>query len=120
MKRAATPDDFFDGLTQWRAEAEKLRAIMRACGLREALKWGRPVYMAAGKNVVGIVVFKSYFGLWFFEGASLEDKERVLVNAQEGKTKSMRQWRMTKAADIRPATIRSYVREAAAISAPSS
>jgi uncharacterized protein YdeI (YjbR/CyaY-like superfamily) len=38
--------------------------------------------VAAGKNVVGLVVFKSYFGLWFFEGARLEDKERARQRAR--------------------------------------
>lgn len=117
MKRAATPDAFFQGLTQWRAEAEKLRAILLASGLEETVKWGGPVYMAHGKNVVGLAAFKSYFGLWFFEGARLADKDGVLVNAQEGKTKALRQWRMTNAADIRASAIKAYVKEAAAIAA---
>lgn len=117
MKRAATPDAFFEELTLWRAEAEKLRAILLACGLDEAVKWSSPVYMASGKNVVGLAAFKSYFGLWFFEGARLADKERVLVNAQEGKTKSMRQWRMTSAKDIRPALVKAYVKEAMSLAA---
>ncbi len=115
MKRAATPDAFFEGLTQWRAEAEKLRAILLACGLDETVKWGGPVYTAEGRNVVGLAAFKSYFGLWFFDGARLADKQGVLVNAQEGKTKSMRQWRMTKASDIKPAAIKAYVKEALAL-----
>lgn len=119
MKRAATPDAFFEGLTQWRAEADKLRAILLGCGLEETVKWGGPVYRADGKNVVGLAAFKSYFGLWFFDGARLADKERVLINAQEGKTKSMRQWRMTKAADVKPALIKAYVEEAAALAGPS-
>lgn len=117
MKRAASPDAFFEGLTQWRAEAEKLLAILLACGLEETLKWGGPVYMAHGKNIVGLAAFKTYFGLWFFEGARLADTERVLVNAQEGKTKALRQWRMTKAADIRASAIKVYVKEAVAIAA---
>jgi uncharacterized protein YdeI (YjbR/CyaY-like superfamily) len=43
--------------------------------------------------VVGIGSFKSYFGLWFHQGALLSDDENVLINAQEGKTKALRQWR---------------------------
>ena len=115
MKRAASADSFFARLTHWRTEAEELRAILVSCGLEESVKWGRPVYMSNGRNVVGLAAFKSYFGLWFFEGAGLKDRQGVLVNAQEGKTQSLRQWRMTRAADIRTAAIKAYVREAAAL-----
>jgi uncharacterized protein YdeI (YjbR/CyaY-like superfamily) len=53
--------------------------------------------------------------LWFFQGALLKDAEKVLVNAQEGRTKAQRQWRMTSAKQIRPALIRRYIKEAVAI-----
>ncbi|MCP4895410.1 MAG: DUF1801 domain-containing protein [bacterium] len=64
-------------------------------GLEEITKWGAPCYTRGGKNVVGPGAFKSYFGLWFFLGALLPDPEGVLVNAQEGTTKALRQWRLT-------------------------
>ena len=56
--------------------------------------------------------FKSYFGLWFHQGALLKDEKKVLMNAQEGRTKTLRQWRMQTDKDIKPAIIKSYVREA--------
>jgi len=115
VKRVEPPDSFFIGLAQWRDEAVRLRSILLSCGLEETIKWGGPVYTADGRNVVGLAAFKSYFGLWFFNGATLSDREGVLVNAQQGKTKSMRQWRMTSAKDIRPALIKAYVREAVSL-----
>jgi len=54
----------------------------------------------------------SDFGLWFFQGALLKDDKKVLMNAQEGRTKALRQWRMQTAKEIRPAIIKSYVKEA--------
>jgi uncharacterized protein YdeI (YjbR/CyaY-like superfamily) len=36
----------------------------------------------------------------------------VLINAQEGKTKALRQWRMTSAKEIKSTAIKRYVREA--------
>lgn len=117
MRRAPTADDFYGGLDRWQEEAARLRALVLACGPEESLKWGRPVYSHNGRNIVGVAVFKSYFGLWFFDGARLADKEGVLVNAQEGKTKAMRQWRMTLAKEIRPALVKAYVREAIALAA---
>ncbi|MBK7633096.1 MAG: hypothetical protein IPJ13_01585 [Saprospiraceae bacterium] len=43
--------------------------------------------------MVGLAAFKSYTGIWFFQGGLLDDKQQFLMNAQEGKTKAMRQWR---------------------------
>ncbi len=73
---------------------------------------GCPTYTFGGKNVVGIGAFKSYFGLWFFQGALLTDPQNVLVNCQEGRTKAMRQWRMNSDKEIKPTIIKAYVAEA--------
>ena len=70
-------------------------------GLEETVKWGGPVYVADGKNIVGLGAFKSYFALWFFQGALLADQEKVLVNAQEGRTKALRQWRFENKREIK-------------------
>ena len=116
MPSKKTVDEYLDNAKHWQDELRKVRKILLSTGLTETIKWGGPVYTNAdGKNVVGIGGFKSYFGLWFFEGAALEDKEEVLINAQPGKTKMLRQWRMTSVKEIRPAVIKKYVKEAAAL-----
>ena len=115
MKRAKTVDDYINDTKTWRSEAAELREILRTTPLDEGVKWGAPCYTHKGKNVVGIGAFKSYFGLWFFQGALLADRDKVLINAQEGKTKALRQWRMTSAGEIRPAAIKRYVKEAIAL-----
>lgn len=94
---------------------ERLRAILLAAGLEETLKWGQPCYRAANRNVVGLGAFKSYFGLWFFDGAAIDDDLGVLVSAQPGKTKSLRQWRMQSAAAIDPEAVARYVARAVAV-----
>ncbi|CAM1354041.1 protein of unknown function [Tenacibaculum insulae] len=38
--------------------------------------------------------------MWFFQGFFLFDDKKVLQNAQEGKTKAMRQWRFYNLKDI--------------------
>lgn len=115
MKKATTADDYFRDAALWRDELLALRKLLLASGLKEEIKWGGPCYTHEGENVVGLGAFKSYFGLWFFQGALLKDAERALVNAQEGKTRAMRQWRMTSKKDIRPALIKRYVAEAKAL-----
>ncbi len=115
MKRAKSPDDYYDGLTQWREELNALRVILKSTDLSEEIKWGGPCYTLDGRNVVGVGGFKSYFGLWFHQGALLNDEQKVLINAQEGKTRALRQWRMTSAKEIKPALIKRYIKEAMAL-----
>ena len=112
MKRAKSVDEYIADAGIWKSELKRLREILQSTELEEDVKWGGPCYTCDGKNVVGIAGFKSYFGLWFHQGALLKDQKKVLMNAQEGRTKALRQWRMQTAKDIRPTIIKSYVREA--------
>ena len=114
MKRAKSVDDYIRSAAQWQPELKRLRDILKGTQLEEEVKWGAPCYTFNGKNVVGIGGFKSYFGLWFHQGAMLDDKAGVLINAQEGKTKALRQWRMSAARDIKPVVIRQYIKESIA------
>ena len=112
MKRYKTVDDYIAASDPWADELAEIRDILKATGLTEEVKWGGPCYTYDGRNVVGMAGFKSYFGLWFHQGALLKDDQQVLINAQEGTTKALRQWRMRSANEIRPAVIRRYVKEA--------
>ena len=112
MKRAKSVGDYIASAGQWQGELERIREILKATELKEEVKWGAPCYTLDGKHVVGMMAFKSYFGLWFHQGALLADEKKVLMNAQEGKTKALRQWRMRSAKEIKPATIKRYVKEA--------
>ena len=112
MKRYKTVDDYVAASDQWGPELAKIRDILNGTDLKEEVKWGAPCYTCDGKNVVGMAGFKSYFGLWFHQGALLKDDQKVLINAQEGKTQALRQWRMSSAKEIKPAVIKRYVKEA--------
>ncbi|AWM14779.1 hypothetical protein DI487_13570 [Flavobacterium sediminis] len=100
---------------QWTEELEILFSIIRKTDLAETTKWGGPVFTHNGKNVVGIGGFKSYFGIWFFNGVFLKDKKKLLINAQEGTTKSLRQMRFQSKEEIEEATIIAYIEEAIAV-----
>jgi uncharacterized protein YdeI (YjbR/CyaY-like superfamily) len=117
MLRHRSVDAYIDSAPHWQIELKALRRVLLSTGLVETVKWGGPCYTFSGKNIVGIGAFKSYFGLWFFQGALLKDGGKVLINAQEGRTRAMRQWRMASASDIKPELIKSYIREAAALAA---
>ncbi|TQV87944.1 YdeI/OmpD-associated family protein [Aliikangiella coralliicola] len=116
MKKTANVDEYIDAHPEWSELLVKLRAILLATELEETIKWGAPVYTLKGKNLVGIGAFKSYAGLWFFDGALLEDKHHKLINAQEGKTKGMRQWRMQDIVELDEKVLSSYIREAIVLS----
>ena len=111
MKTTKTADEILSALN-FSSELKTLRKIILSTGLEETIKWGGPVYTYEGKNVVGIAGFKEHFGLWFFQGGLLADKHEKLMNAQEGKTKAMRQWQMTSKADIDKPLLLTYLKEA--------
>ncbi|NNE65715.1 MAG: hypothetical protein HKN33_04040 [Pyrinomonadaceae bacterium] len=112
MKRFKTADEFFEAEERYFEELALLREIVLETELAETVKWGVPCYTLDGKNIVGIGSFKSYFGIWFFQGSFLKDSQKVLVNAQEGKTKGMRQWRIDSRAAIDRPLILKYLQEA--------
>ncbi len=96
----------------WYSEVDQIAAILNKADLDIAVKWGADVYTYKGKNVVSYGGFKNYFAIWFYNGVFLSDPDGVLVNAQEGKTKSLRQWRMTSMDEIDEKKILNYVHEA--------
>ncbi|WP_040481302.1 YdeI/OmpD-associated family protein [Mariniradius saccharolyticus] len=95
----------------WKEELELLRSILAQTELEKTIKWGIEVYTYKGTNLVGIAPFKSYVGLWFYQGVFLSDPLGVLNNAQEEKTKAMRQWRFASKEDINRDRVLSYLRE---------
>lgn len=96
----------------WKEELLKLHSILSKAPLEVKIKWGAPVFTYNNKNVVSYGGFKNYFALWFFNGVFLKDPKEVLLNAQEGKTKSLRQWRFEKIDDLNEQQILDYVLEA--------
>jgi uncharacterized protein YdeI (YjbR/CyaY-like superfamily) len=97
---------------QWNEEIELLKSIVNKTSLVETTKWGGIVYTYNDKNVLGIGGFKSYVGLWFFNGVYLKDEANVLINAQKGVTKALRQWRFESKSEINEKLILYYIAEA--------
>ncbi|REH01927.1 YdeI/OmpD-associated family protein [Flavobacterium aquicola] len=101
-----------DMINHWANELDILKAIIAKTALVETNKWGGCVYVLDNKNVVGVGGFKKFFTLWFFNGAYLKDEKKHLVNANEGVTKSLRQWRFTSKDEINEEEILAYIQEA--------
>ncbi len=112
QKKITQVEQYIEKHSQWQALLVVLREILLSAELQETIKWGAPVYTYNGKNVVGLSAFKHYAGLWFFNGALLQDSKKLLQNAQQGKTKGMRQWRFADISEVNPELVRAYVDEA--------
>lgn len=98
--------------SEWLEAQNLLHQILSQSELVETKKWGMPVFTYKGKNVVGYAGMKTHFALWFYNGVFLSDPYQVLINAQEGKTKAMRQWRFESIEQIDGTTILEYIQEA--------
>lgn len=104
--------DIIKGEKPWVDELMLLREIILSTGLKEEIKWGGPIYTLEGKNVLAIGGFKNYCTIWFHQGVFLSDPSKVLVNAGEGRTRGLRQWRFASMQDIKPALVKKYILEA--------
>ncbi len=99
---------------KWKTELYKIRAVLQESELEEAIKWGAPAYLLGTKIVIGFMGFKNHCGIWFHQGVFLKDKDKVLTNAQEGKTKAMRMWKFYKGDTVDIALLREYMNESIA------
>jgi uncharacterized protein YdeI (YjbR/CyaY-like superfamily) len=104
--------DIIKDMEPWVNELMLLRELALSLDLKETIKWGGPVYTLNDKNVLGIGGFKNYACIWFFQGAFLSDPDKVLVNANEGRTRGLRQWRFASMKEIKPAKVKTYMKEA--------
>ncbi|WP_427872601.1 YdeI/OmpD-associated family protein [Flavobacterium sp. MMS24-S5] len=102
----------WDKVNQWEEELLFLKSIIDKTELVETIKWGGLIYVYNKKNVIGIGGFKNYFAIWFLNGVFLKDEKKRLINAQEDKTKSMRQWRFTSKDEVNEKEVLEYIQEA--------
>ncbi|WP_339698054.1 YdeI/OmpD-associated family protein [uncultured Marixanthomonas sp.] len=103
---------YIDKHEKWSDELLKLRSIFQKTELTEEVKWGAPTYTLNGKLVAALAGFKNHYAIWFHQGVFLKNKEDKLVNAQEGVTKALRQWRFEEGDPIEADLILKYIQEA--------
>ncbi|MCL6294712.1 YdeI/OmpD-associated family protein [Jejuia spongiicola] len=112
MKKTYSVEEYIEENTHFSEALSILRNIINTTELEETVKWNAPVYTLNNKNVIGLGAFKKHFGIWFFNGVFLEDKQNLLVNAQEEKTKALRQMRFESVKEIDKNIVLAYVKEA--------
>ena len=106
-------DDYIGRSVKWPEEMTDLRPILLGCGLTEEIKWGKPCYSHAGKNILILQEMNEFLSLMFFKGALLSDPASVLEE-QGPNSRSARRIRFTSVKDVgRLAdTVRAYIDEA--------
>ncbi|MEP2278462.1 DUF1801 domain-containing protein [Maribacter sp.] len=112
MEKQEKLDAFYNEAHQFKNGVAILRTLALDCGMTEIYKWSFPTYLINNKNVIAINKFKNHFGIWFFNGVFLSDPEKILENAQEGKTVAMRHWKFAKLEDIDKKLVTVYIKEA--------
>lgn len=111
MKKVSSVEEYIEENSHFGEALSLLRDLINTTELEETLKWNAPVYTLNGKNVVGLGAFKNHFGIWFFNGVFLKDKNNLLEQAQE-KTKGLRQMRFESIDEIDKHAVLAYVTEA--------
>jgi uncharacterized protein YdeI (YjbR/CyaY-like superfamily) len=112
MKKIHSVEEYIEVNSHFAEELKILREVIISTELEETVKWSMPTYCLNGKNVLGIGAFKNHFCIWFHHGVFLKDEYSLLHNAQEDKTKGMRQMRFETKKDINKVAVLNYVKEA--------
>lgn len=105
---------YLDRHEKWREQLGKMRELLNDTALEETVKWGAPTWTLDGKIVASIAGFKQHCAIWFHQGVFLSDPHGHLVNAQEGETKALRQWRFAEGERVPVGQMRATIKEAIA------
>ncbi len=109
-------DAYIGRSEKWPEEMRALRPMLLGCGLTEEIKWGKPCYTHAGKNIVILQEMRDFLALMFFKGALLDDPEGVLEQ-QGPSSRSARRIRFTSVEDVARLsdTVKAHVEQAIAV-----
>ena len=111
MEDSQKVDNYIAKHAPWMDLLKEIRILFQNTELKEEVKWGSPTYTLNGKLVAGFAAFKNHIAIWFHQGVFLKDKHKMLVNAQEGVTRGLRQWRFEKGDVINAQLISEYIKE---------
>ncbi|WP_299226122.1 DUF1801 domain-containing protein [uncultured Psychroserpens sp.] len=112
MKKVYSVEEYIENNVHYTEALMTLRELINTTELEETIKWSMPTYCLNGKNILGIGAFKHHFCLWFHQGVFLKDEQNLLINAQENKTKALRQMRFESSNDIDKHLVLAYIKEA--------
>ena len=109
-------DAYIERSQKWSEEMAGLRAVLLGRGLTEEIKWGKPCYSHAGRNIVILQEMKEFLALMFFKGALLHDPEGLLEE-QGANSRSARRIPFASVDDVGrlSETVGAYIDEAIAV-----
>lgn len=111
-------DAYIQRSTKWPAEMVALRAVLRASGLQEDIKWGKPCFSHDGHNIVIMQEMKDFLALMFFKGALLNDPAKILESQGPNSRSALRVcFTSTDQVEQLADTITAYVDEAITVEA---
>ncbi len=111
MNDAQKIEAYIEKHEKWSAQLNAMRSVLGASELIESVKWGSPSYSLDKSVLVSIVGFKNHCAVWFHQGVFLKDTKSLLINAQEGTTKGMRQLRFEEGQKVNKTVLKAYVAE---------
>lgn len=112
MEKVYSVEEYLEKHENWKDILIMLRTTLLNAGLNETIKWSAPLYTHKNKNIIGLGAFKNHCAIWFFKGVFIKDDQKVLLNAQENKTKELRQWRIINKEDINIQVLTEYIQQA--------
>ena len=112
MPKVNSFEEYWELEVSFRDELNWLREILQETELEEKIKWYIPTYCWKNKNVIGLIRLKDCVGVWFHQGVFLMDNHKLLINAQEGKTKGMRSIKIKSVNDVPREIMKDYIIEA--------
>jgi uncharacterized protein YdeI (YjbR/CyaY-like superfamily) len=102
--------------TLWPDVITALRPVLLRCDMTESIKWNKPSYQHAGRNIAIIQEMKEFLSLMFFKGALIDDTDGVLEEQGANSRSAKRMvFRSVAEVEARANTIEAYVRRAIAI-----
>jgi uncharacterized protein YdeI (YjbR/CyaY-like superfamily) len=104
-------DAYIQKHSKWGVQLRQLRDLFHKTELKEEVKWGAPNYTLNGKLIAGMAGFKNHCAIWFHQGVFLKDSNKKLINAQEGTTRGLRQWRFEEGDTVEGDLVLQYIRE---------
>jgi uncharacterized protein YdeI (YjbR/CyaY-like superfamily) len=104
-------DAYIQKHSKWGVQLRELRDLFHKTELKEEVKWGAPSYSLNGKLIAGMAGFKNHCAIWFHQGVFLKDSNKKLINAQEGTTRGLRQWRFEEGDTIEADLVLQYICE---------
>lgn len=111
MQKVNSIEDYLEVHSDFAEELNLLRHLINSTELVETFKWNAPTYYLGNKKVVALGAFKNHFSIWFHQGDTLKDENKILIRASDT-TQHLRQMRFNSLSDINQNIVLSYIKEA--------